>query len=271
MRTNRFLPAALNAVGVLAVSVGLLGCTAFAAPSAGAAATAQALSGRPSPTLAPSPTQAPASTPTQVPTAAPVPSLIPVPEGDSTPGSPLQAGARYVTPDPFPVRVSFIAPAGWAGNIGGPNAVWMGPAATGNDLSFQLNLKVFKDPCHPERGAVALPPTPTVDALVSALTDLRGLADTTPRSTTLAGLPATTFRLRLEGPLGACTNATHVLWQLPLGATNELQVGMLEHVWIVGVNGLPLVITGVDTGDASATTQQAIQQVLSSLRIEPMS
>jgi hypothetical protein len=198
--------------------------------------------------------------------ASPVPTLIPVPPGDSTPGSPLEAGARYVTPNPFPIRVSFVAPPDWAGNTGGPNAVWTGPAATGNDLSFQMNLEVPKDPCHPEKGMVALSATPTVDALVNALTDRRGLADTTPKSTTLGGLPATSFRLRLEGPTGSCTNDTHLIWKLPLGATNELQSGTIERVSVVEVAGQPLVVTAVDAGDA--TVNHRIQQLLDSVRFE---
>ena len=270
MHTNRSFLAVRNAVAVLAVSVGLLGCSAAGAPLGGTA-TPEALVMRPTPTPAPSATQVPAPSPTQAPTATPVPSLLPVPAGDSNPGFPLQAGARYVTPDPFPVRVSFVAPAGWAGNIGGPNAVWMGPAATGNDLSFQLNLKVFKDPCHPEQGAVALPATPKVGDLVKAISVRPGLAQAAPTRATLAGLPAASFTVKLDAPLRDCSNDTYLLWQLPLGATNELQAGMSEHVWIVEVNGLPLVITGVDSGGASTATQQAIQQVLGSLRIEPMS
>ena len=268
MHTNRSLRTAFNAVAVLVISVGLLGCSAAGGP-VGGSATPEALVVRPTPTLTPIPTQAPSPSPTRAPTSTPMPSLLPVPEGDSNPGSPLRAGARYVTPDPFPVRVSFVAPAGWAGNTGGPNAVWMGPAATGNDLSFQLNLKVFTDPCHQEHGAVPLPATPTAGDLVKAITGRPGLAKTTPTAITLAGRPATTFTLSLGG--SSICDRTYVLWELPLGATNELEPGMSEHVWIVDVDGLPLVITGVDTGGAPATTQQAIQQVLGSLRIEPMS
>lgn len=266
MHTDRLF----NAVALFAISVALVGCSASGAP-VGGTATPQTLAVAPASTQAPSPTRAPTPVPTQAPTGTPAPSLLAVPEGDSTPGSPLQAGVRYVTPDPFPVRVSFIAPTGWAGNIGGPNAVWTGPAATGNDLSFQVNLKVFKDPCHPEQGTVGLPATPNVGDLVKAISVHPGLAQATPAPTTLGGLPATTFTLMLKAPLRDCSNNTYLLWQLPLGATNELQVGVSEHIWIVDVNGLPLVITGVDTGDASATTQQAIQQVLGSLRFEPMS
>jgi hypothetical protein len=162
--------------------------------------------------------------------------------------------------------VSFVAPAGWAGNVGGPNAVWTGPASTGDSLSFQLNPKVFTDPCHPEQGAVAMSKAPTADELVKAITGRPDLANPAPTSTALGGLPATSFTLMLKAPLHDCSNNTYVLWQLPLGATNELQPGMSEQVWVVDVKGLPLVVEA----DSSAT-QQAIHQVLDSLEITPAS
>jgi hypothetical protein len=260
MPTNRFL-SALNAVGVLAVSVGLLGCSASSAAIAAPSHT-------PSPTLAASRSTQPASSPSsaQGQPASPLATLIPVPLGGSTPGSPLQAGARYVITDPFPVRLSFVAPSGWAGNIGGPYAVWTGPAATGDSLLFQANPKVFVDPCHPEQGTVAPSKSATVGDLVQAILSRPGLAKTTPTSATLGGLSATSFRLSVSGSLRDCSSGTYLLWELPLGATNELQTGMSERVSVVDVNGLPLVVLAVDAGDANQ--QQAIQQVLDSIQFE---
>ena len=260
MRTSRFLLIALAAVTVAASSAA---CTASAgAPSA----TTQALAADPTPTLPP--TTAPTLASTFAPTVTPssTPALLPIPPGDSTPGSTLKAGARYVTADPFPIRVSFVAPAGWAGNIGGPYAVWTGPAATGNTFSFQLSQAVYTDPCHPEHGTVAGPsPTSTAAALVQALISRPGLAKTTPTTTSLAGRPATSFTLTL-GRSSIC-DRTYLLWELPLGATNELQPGMSERIWVVEVDGQVLTVEADSTGGAAA--QQAIQQALDSLRFEP--
>ena len=222
MRTSRTLLIALAAVAVVAASAGCT--TSAAAPTAPPETLAATRRPTPAPALTPAsdPTTAPSSKPTPAPSSGEA--LLPIPPGDSTPGSPLQAGTRYVTADPFPIRVSFVAPAGWAGNIGGPYAVWTGPAATGNTFSFQLSQAVFTDPCHPEHGTLAGPSQSSSGALVQALVSRPGLEKTTPASTTLAGRPATSLTLTLGG--SSICDRNYTLWELPLGATNELQPGM---------------------------------------------
>ena len=260
MRTSRFLLIALAAVAVVASSAA---CTA----SAGApTAPAQTLAANRPPTPAASSDPAPTPSSTRTPAPSSASTLLPIPHGDSTPGSPLQAGARYVTADPFPIRLSFVAPADWAGNVGGPYAVWTGPSATGNSLSFQLDPAVYADPCHPAQGSVASV-GPTAGDLVHALVSRPGLARTTPTSSKLGGLPATSLTLKLGPPtIRDCSNGAYVLWELPLGATNELQPGMSERVWVVDVAGQALVVEADDTGGRAA--QQQIQQALDSIQFE---
>jgi len=264
MRTSRFLLIALAAVAVAASSAACI-------VSAGApTAPAQTLAANrpPAPAASSTPAPAPSSTPssTPAPASSSASTLLPIPHGDSTPGSALQAGARYVSTDPFPIRLSFVAPPGWAGNIGGPYAVWTGPAANGNSLSFQLDPAVYTDPCHPEQGTV-ISAGATAGDLVRALTSRPGLARTTPVSSTFAGFPATSIRLTLGGPtIRDCSNGTYLLWELPLGATNELQPAMSERVRVVDVAGQALVVEADDTGGRAV--QQQIQQALDSIRFE---
>ena len=42
---------------------------------------------------------------------------------------PTLTPGTYVTNDPFLARVTFTVPDGWAGNIGGPYAVFLGDAS----------------------------------------------------------------------------------------------------------------------------------------------
>jgi hypothetical protein len=188
------------------------------------------------------------------PTPSPTPTPLPIPLGSSNPGPSLQAGARYVTVDPFPIRLTFVAPAGWAGNEGGPYAVWAGPARTGVSVSFQRGMTVYYDPCQPDSGPV--PSGQTASDLVHAITARRWMAPSTPTSTTLGGRPATTFRLALDesiaGSLQTCTNGTYTLWKLPLGATEEFRIGMAERVWVLDTASGPLVVTS--TGSRRCTT-----------------
>jgi len=205
----------------------------------------------PSPSIAPSP----------------APSPVPISQGDSNPGRPLQAGIRYGSADPFPVPLSFVAPTGWAANIGGPYAIWAGPALTGDSVGFQRSPTVYHDPCHPESGTV--PMAAKASDLVNSIKGLPGLAAITPTSTTLGGQPATTFRLALATgtSVAGCSNATYTVWQLPLGATEELQPGSSETVWVLDTSKGPLVVTA--SGNGAAADQQAIQQVLDSMDITP--
>lgn len=208
----------------------------------------------------------PSSTPTSTPNPSPTPRPLPVPTGDS--GLPLQAGARYVVTDPFPFPMSIVAPPGWSGHIGGPNAVWLGPLDGDDVVSFQRFDKVFTDPCHPEPGGMVPSIGPAASDLVNAIVTRPGLAPTTPTSTTLGGRPATELRLMLGAPQSDCTNGTYQLWELPLGATNQLQTGMSERAWVMDVDGQRLVVLAIDAGDASQVQQDAIQQVIDSIRFE---
>ncbi len=202
------------------------------------------------------------------PTPSPTPTPLPVPVWDSNPGPALQAGARYVTTEPFPIRLSFVAPVGWAANEGGPYAVWAGPALDGDWIGFERNLTVYSDPCHSESGTV--PIAGTASDLVQAIVGRPGLAPTTPTATTIGGRPATTFRLTLAAPLGTnCTNNTYLLWKLPLGATEELLTGVSDRVWILDTAAGPLVIVTADSRADTPALQQQIQQVLDSIRFEP--
>jgi hypothetical protein len=268
MRTNRLLLSALAVAAVLAIAV------AWLSFSPSGTRTGEAAAGLTAPsvdrtTVASSDAELPSPGPVLASGSGIASSPLPIPRGNSNPGSPLEAGARYVTSDPFPVRLSFVAPSGWAGNIGGPYAVWAGPAATGDALSFQLNLTVIADPCHPDQGTVATSTPPTAADLVQAIISRPGLARATPTPASLGGRPATSFRLTLSAPASECSNGTYLLWQLPLGATNELQTGMSERISVIDVNGLPLVVTAVDTTGETAAERQAIQQAIDSIEFEP--
>jgi hypothetical protein len=201
------------------------------------------------------------------PTPGPTPTPIPIPTGSSTPGSPLRAGARYTTADPFPVAVSFVAPAGWVGNIGGQYSVFAGHAASGDDLRIQMFNKVYSDPCHPEKGTVVV--GTTAQNLVDAIIGRPGLGPTDMTSTSLGGQPATKFALGLGRPLAGCTDGTYRIWELPLGATNELTSRMNEDVWVVATHTGPLVVTAVYFNDGTTAPDPRIQDALDSMQITP--
>jgi hypothetical protein len=201
------------------------------------------------------------------PTPSPTPSPVPIGFKGSTPGLPLQAGARYTTTDPFPIRMSFVAPAGWAANIGGPYAVWAGPAATGESLSFQLFDKVYPDPC--QHSAALNPPPKTAQSLAAAIAAMSGIQTTVEHDVVVGGTSGT--RLTLQGPnsVANCTNQMYRLWELPLGATNELNPGMVQRVWIGDIDGRPLVIGTTTNPSDSQHLRDELQAVVDSIEINP--
>jgi hypothetical protein len=206
----------------------------------------------------------PSPSPSPIVTPSPTPTPVPISSKNSTPGDPLQAGVRYATTADFPVRLSFVAPPGWVANIGGLFAVWTGPAATGDNVSFQRSMTVNLNPCNLASGTVPL--GTSASDLVNAIVSRPGLAPNPPTSTTLGGQPATLLRLALDRTR-ACPGGTapYTLWQLPGGATNPMEVDMSERVWVVDTTAGPLVVLAVDR----PYELPAVQQLLDSIEINP--
>ena len=173
-----------------------------------------------------------------------------------------------MTSDPFPIRVSFATPANWQGNIGGPYGTYARPPV-GGDVWLQLFDKVYADPCHHDRGLVSPAVGPSGDDLVDALTSRPGLNASTPTATTLGGLPATMLTLAGPASLSSCTDGVFRVWELPLGATNDLLPGETQRVWILAVDGKRLVVSGHELPDDTAAGRADVQRVIDSMLIEP--
>ena len=59
------------------------------------------------------------------------------------------------------------------------------------------------------------------------------------------------------------------VWELPLGATNDMAPGDQQRVWILDVDGQRLVIVAPEPPALSAATKAEVQAVLDSIHIEP--
>jgi hypothetical protein len=214
-----------------------------------------------------------AATPTVVPAPTPTPTPTPVALdlGTDGPSATLTPGRRYTTVDPFPVRMTFEAPSGWTGNIGGPYVVSLAPVNADTPLGFELSPQLFKDPCNKALGTMSPLPT-TTDAMIAALSGQPGVVATAPASTTIGGRPAT--KVTISGPdrVDTCTDAGFSYWKLPLGLTEEVGAGMTATLYFVENGAQPLVIV-TDSMDGIGTPNlaQTIQQVLDSIRFETAS
>jgi hypothetical protein len=182
----------------------------------------------------------------------------------------LPAGT-FVAGDPFPIRVTFSVPAGWQAEIPGPYAVFLskplGPAA----VNFSIFSDVDADPCH-ARGLLNPPPGPTVDDLSTALASLPGLVQAAPTEVTFGGYSGKQLTLTAPATFGQCiltADGTYEVWELPLGATNDLTPGEIDRVWILDVAGQRLVIDAPETPNETAQDSAEVQAVLDSIRLVP--
>jgi hypothetical protein len=205
-----------------------------------------------------------------LPTSTLMPSPTPIPADLTSSNSvALDPGTRYVTASPFPIRVTFAAPAGWSGNLEGSDGASLG-AEVGNGATVRMQLvsTVYADPCHSDQGVIVPALGPTADDLVSALTSLPGLNASTPSRTTFGGLPATALTLTPPGTLASCTYSAFRVWHQPSGYDNDVVPGETQRVWILDVQGKRLVVIAVAWPGATEASLAETQQVLDSILIE---
>ncbi len=133
---------------------------------------------------------------------------------------------------------SLRRPAGWA-TKGARTRCGAGPAANGQLASYQVNASGLRRSVPPGTGHGRRPSDPgrrratwSHDHHRPAWPRARRRRPR-PRS---AAFQRRSLMLKLNAPtLRDCSNGTYVLWELPLGATNEVQPGMSERIWVVDV------------------------------------
>ncbi len=210
----------------------------------------------------------PAPSPTPTPTPTPTPLALSVTEVPSS----LEPGT-YAVADPFLVPFSVSVPDGWQGNIGGPYFVNLERASGSGAVLFSIFDKVYADPCHYDQGLMSPLPGPTADDLATALARMPGVDATTPTDVTLAGFQGKQLTLTAPASFSGCTLApggSYRVWELPLGATNDMTPGERDRVWILDVGGKRLVIEAPEMPGQTAQDKAAVQGVLDSLRIAPI-
>jgi hypothetical protein len=210
--------------------------------------------------------------------AGPSQAASPIPSPSATPGSlivgtlpaVLNAGT-YLAADPFLARVTFTVPAGWEGHIGGPYAVYLDRSSGQGGIGMKIFDKVYADPCH-YQGLLNPQPGPSVDNLAAALAKLPGLVATTPTDVTFGGYSGKQLTLTAPASFAGCTLApdgNYRIWELPLGATNDMSPGERDRIWILDVNGQRLVIVAPETPGLTAADKAEVQAVLDSIQIAP--
>ena len=139
-------------------------------------------------------------------------------------------------------------------------------------MLFSIFEKVYADPCHYNKGLMSPLPGPTADDLAVALARMPGVDATTPTDVTIGGFKGKQLTLTAPASFSGCTLAPggYRVWELPLGATNDMNPGDRDQVWILDVNGQRLVIQARESQGETAQAKAAAQAVLDSLRFAPI-
>jgi hypothetical protein len=199
--------------------------------------------------------------------------LLPTPGATSSESSPTDpgsggpdtwSGGTYVLKDPFPVRLSMNVAAGWT-IVGDPRFYHAG-GVTRDDrtgLRFVMVDTLTKDACAKRAGAID--GRATVDDLVAFL----------------AGLPlidiSKNMDVTLDGYHGRYLEFTRTAGEIDCGwggldgwpASSPSARDEDDRVWILDVDGVPLVIDAFSDPGASQTVRAELQQIVESIQIEP--
>jgi hypothetical protein len=184
---------------------------------------------------------------------------IPLPDGGS-----LAAG-RYSISDPYPFTISFEAPEGWLACNFDPyeQGVCENREVGGAGVAFLVVENVVADPC----SDAGLDPAvgPSVDDLVTAISNLSGFEASTPTDASVDGYPAKRFTV--TAPMtSACQLRT---WITPT-RTNGVGLGEENLVLVVDVDGERMMVSAAYSPALATDAQmQAVEDVIASITIDP--
>jgi hypothetical protein len=199
------------------------------------------------------------------PTATPIPTL---PSGALEPGT-------YVlsTHDPdFDAshRITVSVPDGYEGFDG--FAVQRLGRTGQMAVSAWMIGEVYADPCRWGSTRLDPPPVSSVDAVLAALASQRGVRASAPTDVTVDGFAGKYMERTVSAGtnLADCDEGQFRPWLSTGGGERFLEPGQRDLLWIVDVDGVPLVIDA-SLGGAGTSAQDRAEhiQVAESIRIDP--
>lgn len=190
---------------------------------------------------------------------------------------PLSGGAlepgRYVFTSYDPgldasYRISIDVADGYEG-IGGWAARRIGTSQTGvNTLAIG---DVYADPCQWEGSLIDRSAVSSTDDVVAALASQKGLRVSTPTDVTVDGFAGTYMERTVPArtDLSDCDGGQFRVYLEPSGGERFLVRGLLSLLWIIDVDGVPLVIEASLDAGTSAQVRAELLQMVESVQIDP--
>jgi hypothetical protein len=207
-----------------------------------------------------------------------IPGSAPTPT--ATPVLPLHSGAlepgTYVvsTLDPdfdAKYRITMDVPDGYEGFPDGSGVAKLGRIGQMAVGAWVIG-DVYADPCRWKTTLLDPPPASSVDALVAALADQKGLRVSTPTDITVDGVAGTSQERTVHTGtnLADCDGGHFRPWLGTDGGERYLDPGEHVRLWIIDVDGVPLVIdASLGEAGTSAQDRAAHIQIAESVRIDP--
>jgi hypothetical protein len=207
-----------------------------------------------------------------------IPGSAPTPT--ATPVLPLHSGAlepgTYVvsTLDPdfdAKYRITMDVPDGYEGFPDGSGVAKLGRIGQMAVGAWVIG-DVYADPCRWKTTLLDPPPASSVDALVAALADQKGLRVSTPTDITVDGFAGTSMERTVHTGtnLADCDGGHFRPWLGTDGGERYLDPGEHVRLWIIDVDGVPLVIdASLGEAGTSAQDRAAHIQIAESVRIDP--
>jgi hypothetical protein len=192
------------------------------------------------------------------PTATPSPMTLPLEPISLKPGT-------YAVDDPFPVRVTFDVPSGWTACGGGP----LEAGACRGDIagvSFMIVDNVVSDPCDPSQPQLEPPVGPSVDDLVTAISNLRGFEATDPVDVRVDGFEGKQFVVTAPG-YGFCEDGIST-WS-NADRTNGVGAGEVNLLRILDVAGTRLMVAAAYPSRTTTDRLAEIRRVFDSVHVAP--
>jgi hypothetical protein len=131
---------------------------------------------------------------------------------------------------------------------------------------------VYADPCRWSSTLLDPPPVSSVDPLVAALTGQRGVRVSTPTDITIDGYAGKHMERTVPARtnLDECNGAQFRLWLATDGGQRYVEPGQHDLLWIVDVDGVPVLFDAALGLGTSAQDRAELIQIVESIRIDPL-
>ncbi|MEO7294738.1 MAG: hypothetical protein ABIZ57_01240 [Candidatus Limnocylindria bacterium] len=209
--------------------------------------------------------------PAETPTPSPAPSPVVLPASETN----LAAGT-YGIDELFPFRVTFVVPDGWFSCSPGDDEIGACARLTSDSevsmgIAFVNVDNVIADPCDRSDAQLDPPVGPSVDDLVTAISNLQGFDATDASDVTVDGFSGKQFELTAPAGDSGCVvdGDGFGTWTTP-SRTNGVGPGEVNLLRVLDVDGVRLVVTAAyHPALASAEEVAEIRRVFESIHIAP--